>query len=198
MKKQQWLKWPLAKLLQQGISDQQPQQLQPWSSVSKNSLGSLLETSYESDAVDALARGWQHFWHLHFGQTTNTLKVFPTSTWYHSWSKKRQETKWDVEKWGISIGVTFPTLEFADEGRKVCRGMWRRNVFCRKSNSSDRLSFQHYNQSDSAAVGISLNMINVGVCWQNVFRPLHYTTHKTNVLTYVVLTVFNESKKKTF
>lgn len=37
MKMQQWLKWPLAKALQRGISDQQPHHLQPWSSVSKNS-----------------------------------------------------------------------------------------------------------------------------------------------------------------
>lgn len=50
-----------------------------------------------------------------------------------------------------------------------------------EGNSADRsgrrLSFQHHNRPDSAAaVGISLNMINVGMRLENVFRPLDSMT----------------------
>lgn len=99
----------------------------------------------------------------------NALKVPPTLACYRSWCKKRQETKWDVTEWVINIGATFPYSNLLMKGEKFAE----KCVGGTGSNSADRLSFQHYNQADSAAVGISLNMINVGMCWENVFRPTH-------------------------
>lgn len=64
-----------------------------------------------------------------------------------------------------------------------------------ESNSADRLSFQHYNQFDSGALGASLNMINVGTCSGKCFSTLELQKYtKTNVLTCVTLKSINGEK----
>lgn len=81
---------------------------------------------------------------------------------------------------GINIRVTFPYTNLLMKGEKFAVKWQRRAAFCGEGNSADRCgcrsSFQHHNRPDSAAVGISLNMINVGMCLENVFRPLDSMT----------------------
>lgn len=86
----------------------------------------------------------------------------------------------DVTKLGgINIRVTFPYSNLLMKGEKFLRRNGSGGPL--EGNSADRsgrrLSFQHHNRPDSAAaVGMSLNMINVGMCLENVFRPLDSTT----------------------
>lgn len=85
---------------------------------------------------------------------------------------------------GINIRVTFPYSNLLMKGEKFADKWQRRAAFCGEGNSADRsgrrLSFQHHNRPDSASVGISLNMINVGMCLENVFRLLDSTSDLQN------------------
>lgn len=132
--------------------------------------------------MGTLARRWPYSQYLHLAQTWICSRLPDFSPTSQLVEEKGRGIEWDVTKLGggVNIRVTFPYSNLLMKGEKLAEKWQRRAAFCGEGNSADRsgrrLSFQHHNRPDSAAVGISLNMINVGMCLENVFRPLHSTT----------------------
>lgn len=141
----------------------------------------------------------------------------PTPARHHHWGGKKAggDLVGTSQNWGggwINIRVTLPYSNLLMKGQKFGANRRRRRqptAFCGEGNLADRsgrrLSFQHRSRPDSAAVGVSLNMINAGTRLENVFRALgspasepSEPTHKTNVSTRVTVKSFHANKLDDF